>query len=310
MIHNEIFFKDKTILENNLNGIIKRRIGNGVFVSQKQTVDKNRKNLILGICIPQFIDDSKTEKRIVKFLKFDSIGILEIAKETEGFQIILPSIKEVSERLSNKMSRLLFNVQATLLQTNYRKLVEIPSVQNSLTPIRDILIDLNKNHEVNIETLTKYRGEAKTKRYIQFLESLGIVRLDREKYISGNEFTHLQEMGLKDNDNLYNLLLAHVLKNGWDYMKEYLKLTAITPYIRLSTSYYIPSSENNSLLSLTQPALLHYYSNIYGVKPIERQATTQINHMVEVDIFREEDKYLRGTEDILTNVEVALAKVV
>jgi hypothetical protein len=309
MNYNEISFKYTQNADATLNSIIKRKLGSRVFISQKQAIDKSKTNMILGIYIPQFIDDSKLAKRKLRYLKFGSVGILETKKEKDNIQVLLPKTEELIERISTKMNRLVFSVESTLLQSTYQKLVKIPLVSNSLDPIRDILVEIRENNEFDMDRFIRTRGEAKAIKYIQFLEGLELIRKSENKYIAGNQFNLTQKEFKGDEKKIYNLLLAYVLKNGLAYIKEYLRLTAITPYIKLSTSYYLPSSEGGSLLSLTQNMLIQYHSNIYGGKPLERKTYTHISHMVEAGIFNKEDgKFIIGNDDVLHDVETTYAK--
>lgn len=299
-----IFFEDRKSLDKNINYLVKRKLGNGVFVSKSnEKKDNSNFEMIVGIYLPRIIDDSRTEERTVKFIKFDSIGIIEAKHEDKGFRLLMPDIEELTTRLESKMSSLVFNVQYSLLQTTHQKLVEIPIIRNSLNPIREILVQIYENGKINFEDFKKYRGERKTSNYISFLENLDIVRRNGDNIVSGNQFNIMEPMLRKqDEKKIYNILLADVLRNGFGYIKEYLKLTSITPYIRWSTSYYLPSLQTESLLSLNQRALIRNYTDIYQTKPLEGKAPNQINQLVEAGIFEKQNSFIVGTQEIFDSI--------
>ncbi len=308
---NEIYFKDYDKLNSNLDSIIKHKLGAGIFVSDAKKFNTNKTDMILGIYIPRMIDDQKTNKRKLKFLRFDSIGILEVEKESEQFKITLPSLKELDERVSNKMSKLVYNVEATLLQNTYKKLVKIPVIQNSLNPIKEIFVELEDKGEIDLLSLQNERGEAKVARYISFLESLEFVRIEKDKITSGNKFTLLEaEIKKKNDESFHNVLLADTLKNGLGYLKEYLNLTSLTPYLKWSTSYYLRSSENKGLLNLNMENLIKNYMVVYRNKPPVRKARNQLDNLVNVGILEKEGNLYSGMQDIFEGILPVTNKVI
>lgn len=301
-----IFFEDRKSLDRDIGYLVKRKLGNGVFVSKAiENRESSNFDMIVGIYLPKIIDDSKTEQRIVKFIKFDSVGIIEAKHEDKGFKLLLPDIEELNTRLESKMSSLIFNVEYSLLQTAYQKLVEIPIIQNSLNPIREILVQIYENGKVSFDHFKKYRGERKALNYVSFLENLDLIRRNGDIIVSGNKFNMMEPMLRKQNTKkIYDILLADVLRNGLGYMREYLKLTSIMPYIRWSTSYYLPSHQTESLISLSQRALIRNYSDIYQTRPFEGKASNQINRLVSVGIFEKDNNFIVGNQEILNSISL------
>lgn len=303
-------FKDRASLDANINTIVKRRLGNGVFVSSLGISSSKKFDMVLGIYVPKIIDNPKTNKRMIRFLKFDSVGILEVEKENGTFNVSLPKPDEVSKRLTNKMSKLVFGVESTLLETIYSKLVEIPVIQTSLNPIREILVYIYKNNEFRFTSLEKERGSRKASRYTSFLESLSLIKKINGVIQAGEKFNDIRVALREQNEKaFYNRLLADVLKNGYGYIREYLKLTAIIPYLRWSNSYYLPSAEIDELLLLDYKELSNNHHNIYGVYPEERKAQNQISRLADVGIFKEEENYFVGDKKVLNTTISTLGRL-
>ena len=163
-INNEYQFESKSQLERDIKHIVKQRLGNGVYVSGYANKEQN--SLLLGVYVPKIIDDSKTFERRIRFLKFDPIGLMEIEKDNNKLKIVLPDIEFLKETVANKMSKLVFSVERSLLEKTFHNLVRIPLIQSALNPLGEILIgvyDSYKN-EIAIEKFLKYREESKLKR--------------------------------------------------------------------------------------------------------------------------------------------------
>jgi hypothetical protein len=291
-------------LERDLDNIVKNRLGYGVYVSKYPTPDSPI--VVLGVNIPKIIDDSKTEERTIRFLKFDSIGAFEVEKENQMLKVILPDVERLKLTVSDKMSKLVFGVERSLLEETYHKLVRISFVQMALNPIQEVLVSLYESGgELSIERLYRYREKIKMDKYLSFLERLELIRNNKGSIVCGNKFNIMEaeiKKAKKDEQALYNALLADVLRGGFSYISEYLRLFSILPFIRWSTSYYMPSIERQELFSMDEPALIKSYRKIYVKKPLEIKATNHINELVSVGILHREGRFLNGDEGIFKGV--------
>lgn len=312
-LEQEIYFKTKDSIKTNLVQLVKNRYGFGVFIKDLD-LSKNSIDVPLGVYIPRIIDDTSRDQRTVKFLEFNSIGKLQIEKEKDTFKVALPNSNEIHDRIKGKMAKLLFGVETSLLETTQDKLIKISSVRLALNPIREILNEIKSKNEINLSTLLKYRDEKKVRRYISLLESLDLIKKSSKSDVifeQGNNFIELEKDLVEHGERrLYNKLLAHTLKFGYGYIKEYLKLTSIIPYIRLSTSYYLPASESESLIMLKREDIFDNHASIYGIRPFETRASNQISQLIDdAEIFGEENNFIVGKQDILDDAHSAFVKL-
>ena len=308
-INNKYYFESRSKLEHDIKYIVKQRLGNGVYISGYTNKEKNE--LSLGVYIPKIIDDSKTLERRIRFLKFDPIGLMKIEKDKDRLEVILPDLEFLKETTTDRMSKLIFSVERSLLESIYHKLVKIPLVQSALNPLGEILIEVydSPKNEVSIEKFLRYREVGKLKRYLSFLERLELIRISENSIVYGNRFQVIEDKLKTDNESnekIYNALLADVLEGGFRYISEYLRLTAIKPFLRWSTSYYLPSLENEGLMLLDKSALINNYWGLYHKRPLEAKATSQLNHLVDAEVFKREGGYLRGTQEVYKNISGSL----
>lgn len=306
-----VYFNNRNELRDRLTSTIKHKLGYNIFVSSEPNLEEKRDYAVLGACIPEIIDDSRSNERFVKFLNFDSIGVVEIKRDSDAFRAFLPNTDELVKAVTNHTSKLIDNVEKTLLDNTYSKLVEIASIQNALTPIRTILNDLRVNNESTLERLTKDRPEKRILQYVTFLESLELVEHKDSQITQGKQFIRFEgELNNKSTKELYNRLLTYIMQNGFNYMREYLKLTAMTPYVRWATSYYLPSSQKGDLLHLSHNALMLNHSNIYKETKVKNtRASNQITNLVDADIFEEEGRFIVGKENILRSSQIVVNKL-
>lgn len=300
-----ISFRDEETYKTELQHVIKSKLGNGVFVS-KSPQDKNFEGII-GTYVPEIIDDSKRDERIIRFLKFNSIGTFEIKRINKSVSIFLPDRNELSRNITNEISKLRFNVEMALLQKTYNKLVGITPVLNALTPIKAILDDLHLHNEASFKDIEKDRKDRALK-YVNFLESLALVERENDKLTQGNQFKYFEaELKNKSKKDFYTALLAYILENGIGYIREYLSLTAITSYIRWQTSYYLSASEKGALLYWNRKDLIQNRNELYKIRPISfNSASNQITNLVDAEIFEDDGEYISGKEDILKSAQVII----
>lgn len=306
-----LYFKDRNELNSRLLPSLKHNLGYNVFISSESDLEKDEDFILLGASIMDIIDDSKTDERILRFARFDSISAAEIRKEQTAYRVILPYTDEIAKEVLNRQSKLIGNVEKTLLSDIYSKLAQITQIQNSLNPIGTILNDLRINNESSIEKLTRDRDEKRVVKYLEFLKSINLVELDNGKIDQGAQFMEFnKQLKNKSLKELYDRLLTYVLQTGTDYLRDYLNLTSLTTYIRWTTSYYLPSSEVGNLLSFSHNALMQNRSNIYRERYLsEVKASSQITNLVHADILEEDGKYLVGKENILKNTESVVHKL-
>ncbi|MCL4379666.1 MAG: hypothetical protein M1160_03570 [Candidatus Marsarchaeota archaeon] len=299
-----IHMKSVQEIDEKLETQMRHRLGHGIFISQKP--DSKQAYGVVGLCIPEIIDDSKTNKRIVKVLKFDSIGTFEIKKEREEYDVLLPRFAELYKNVTMRTNILIANVETSLLEKTYEQLLQIPSIQNAVTPMRVILNDIRTRNEFNFNEFKRERGAKKAIQYMEFLKDLDLIRIENGKIVGGNQFIEFEkDLKSKGGKEMFDRLLAYILKNGLPYINEYLHLTSIKPYIKWVASYYFPSAEAGKLLSLNRLGLIQNFANIYnmGVLPPHSTASNQIGYLVDyAKIFDEESGYLIGNEDVLKNV--------
>jgi hypothetical protein len=305
----EFVFKNLEIFKKEKLEQIKLLLGRGIFIS-KEIKEGNSINLILGFTLPNVIEDSKTKSRVVNFLRFPSITLAEAKIEEDKVVLTVPTIEELNVRINDKTLSLVFGIERSLLNSLNERLVNIPTVKNSLNPIRQAIVEIYEKNSLDINEFKKGRTEKKVYRYLNFLQDLELISIKDKRYaVPGVRFEWIRErLRGKSENYINNILLADVLHKGFDFLRNYLNLTTIVPYLRLATSYYLPSAEKSELLYLNQTSLINKYSDIYNQKINRVTANSQINYLTEVDILKREDNFLYGEENVLKTVQTSMVR--
>lgn len=285
-------FAFKTMPElDSMQYLAKRQIGSGVFVSKKAVVDNKAINYMLGVNIPRVIEDSRSGEIRLKFIKFDNVSTIEFLKKDDVFTTKINRDK-IADSVNNRLLSLVFETENVLLSKIYDKLAKIPSVQNSLNPVKEILNGIHEKGGLTFLELKAGRNEKKVLSYLRLLEDLELIKKCGDRYVSGNKMIHIEKELGKDTEKIYTRFLSVVIESGYGYIRNYLKLASITPYLRWSTAYYMTSIQFQKPLYLTEEKINKYYYNIYGVRKPLLKSSGQINQLVSVGILRRENNYL------------------
>lgn len=308
-MESEILISKHGDLDKVVKNILFRKIGQGLYINRKEFEDKS-KTYFIGAHCPQLLEDTKENRRVIKFLEFPDIFSLSVVEEKSKWKIDIPPRNEIAERIEKQVSNLVFTVEQSLLKASYGNLIDIPTIQTSINPISEILNSLYQRAKLDADILfeiEKSRG-ARTKKYLHLLESLEIIRKNKEsqEYTFGNRFIQIEKTLEKaDKKRLFKQILSIVIKEGYSYLTECLNLMSITPFLRWSNSYYFPSHQMDNLLHMKRDDIYTYYRQVYPNvgRPKKIKFENQLSQIIGVNILREEEGYIIGSETIYSALQ-------
>ncbi len=268
--------------------------------------------LVVGASIPTIIKDSRDGKKKINFLKFNQVFEVFLKNMDDSIEITYPNLKEIDLRLQNLISQTYQKMEILLLKNTKDKIINIPNINNALTPFRTIVETIIREGIFSAENyhhFTIYKNQKRVLQYLSLLEELEIIKKDKESqnWTGGNLLTIIQ----KENESkkVIDTILFIILSNNYEYLHKYLKITAMMPYIRLSNAYYYPSVYNGEMLYLQLDDLIQSHKKIYPKMSIPKSRKealwTELNRLADpkVGILNiEDDKYVIGTEDIFKNL--------
>lgn len=278
---------------------LKSRFGRGFYIAGRSSDSSKHAKYKIGNYSPDIIDDCKTLRRTIKFRRFENAFIADVLQgRGQTILVEVPSRESVSLEMAKKLETVTYKSEAALLEAIHQRIVSIPSVKIALTPIREIVVSLHREGELQLSEFTSGRDQEKALRYVKFLNGLGFLEQENGMIVQGNSFKKHEKRVHEDDESFFNAVLSEILEVGYGYIRDYLHLTQIIPYLRVSNSYFLPSHSYGNLLYLTAEELQKHYRFYYRViKPL-RKIKRQIDDIVEADIFEREDGMIVGRERI------------
>lgn len=299
---NMLIFEDFNTLQKVLPKYLKRFIGAGAYLSKEHRIDDNVRYFTIGNTYPAFVDRSENIP-VIKFLNFPNIGTAIAEKIDDKVVLKLPDREELAKKLLDKYNSLIIRAENTLLDTTYKQIVKIPNVQVAMHKIKTILIDLEYTHQINI--LDYPKGERdRYKKYLEFLEDLEYVRKrDENTYVEGNKLSIIKhDLNAGGDEELYNKILAEILRRGYEYMSRHLNLLQIIPYLRIINAYYLPSFEFDRLLKINKRDVINFFSYylkvLYKIRKKDYKLYPQIEDVIKSEILTEVNDHIVGSEEI------------
>ena len=312
-------FKSMKEIDQTLPRYLKRHIGQGVYISKKRKIGDNSYLLTIGNSYPAFVHRHTNKPPIIKFANFENISTVNIEKKLakDIFEVSIPPRKEMIEKNDEKYNSMIISAENSLMDKTYLNYVKIPLVQTAMSRIKSILITLDVDYEIN-PSQHHYSERIKLLKYLKFLEELEYVRKEGNLYIEGNRLNIIKhELKSEDNrENLYNKMMADVLKIGYPYMKKHLRLLQIVPYLRIATAYYLPSYEFDELLSIKRHDftrfIAEYLHSFYNIKSMAYRGQTdtrlnkQIDDAINSDILQLKGDTITGHKEIFSGLQSSL----
>lgn len=297
----EIQVPANRLSEEYVRNIIYRRFSPYTFISSFEE-ENDIVKVSVGLKVPEVLDDEKNGKRIIKFLKFENIFIIDGARERKKMILHAPSRREVIKFCNDRYTTVVSKSEQSLLKTTYKKLVLVPEVQVAMRPIRRILIKLERFGATNLGELINVQSRFSSKkggRYLQYLgllEALNIVKKENGRYVQGSNMKNYIGRDISPPE-LYEQILAEVLERSYPYLREVLNLTMIVPFLRWSNAYYLPSYEANKMLYLEEKSLVEHYKRFY--KTTTSDPLDQIQRILDTKVIKREQNLIMGDSKIL-----------
>ena len=314
----KLLFKSMEEIDNTLPRYLKRKIGQGVYISKKRKINNNSFIINIGNTYPAFVHRPSNHPPIVKFANFENISTIQIEKKTskEIFEVSVPSREEMILKNDEKYNSIIVSAENSLMDKTYMNYVRIPLVQTAMSKIKSILISLDVDNQIDPIHYPPLERE-KLLKYLKFLEDLEYTRKEGQIYVEGNRLNVIKHEISRDNqDNLYNMMMADVLKMGYPYMKKHLRLLQIIPYLRITTAYYLPSHEFNELLEIKRHDFTNfiadYLYSFYKLRTMAYKGYTdtrlnkQIDDVITSNILQIKEDKIIGQEDIFSNFSSSL----
>jgi hypothetical protein len=191
------------------------------------------------------------------------------------------------------------------LEVAHDKIVEAPLVQQALSPIRSIIVWLDRNGRVDWRTLQGLnKPDVQLKRYLELLTAVKYAQREGALWVQGDRFP--SGTSQEDPKGFYNGILANVVKLGFPYMREVIRLTQMVGYFFWANSYFLTTLEVDSRLALPVNDLAERKARYYPSKrQSEIEVTSQMQRVIDTKLLLREDGNIVGDEEKTASYLVA-----
>ena len=279
---------------------LRQRFGPYVYISD---YEQDTKTAYLGIEIHEIIlDHSEDDKSTINYVPIDNVASVAWSKFGNKFKISGLTLPQFTKKVQERYSTITERSHKALLPSLYRRLVTISDVDVNMRPLKKILVGITRNGMYSPESFHKPPEKAEQVRnYFTLLADMNYIKREDGHFVEGPGMKKLNASEIEPYE-LYEQILADVLKEHSQYLKEVLRWTMITPFLRWSHSYYRPALSANSLLQLDREELESYYNMFYGPWKVSAdEDVTQIDAVVQAKIlgYMKGQPYIYGYQQIL-----------
>ncbi|MBI2139156.1 hypothetical protein HYU13_06195 [Candidatus Woesearchaeota archaeon] len=274
----------------------RRHVSPYIYLS---SLDQSRSVASLGLQIQDVIVDHGKHGSTLRFIPLDNVISVQWIPAGRKAKFEGLSRRNFVKRARDRYSQMVEHSQIALLPSLYSKLVSVPEVSLSMSPLRKILMSVEERGSIAPAGLARGpEAEVKAQRYFSLLTDLGYIELEDSYYVPSKGMKNLQANKIRPPE-LYERILGDVIRKRSKYLQEVLHWTMMVPYLRWSNTYYFTAYEAGYLVRVERDDFVGNYRRFYGTKHDELTEMSQIQRIVDAGALKREDRYYEGKQKIL-----------
>jgi len=271
-----------------MNKFISSKYGNFLFINENSIEKIDKINAYVNVYLPEIINNYYFVK------KYNNVFFIT-ADINNGKAIITgPDRINAIKSFNAKKSYEINNDENILIDATYKNLSKIPEIKMALTPIIEIIRELNDKKILYLD-ITKTLDKKRLV-YFKNIEDMNIFNYEIKynTYIikPNNKF-----FAIIKND--YNDLFSYIFK---EKKFNFVNLPSIKPYIRTAYSYYHIAMLVKNNITLNIDDLINEYNDLYNKKTDIIKFKNYIDSLIEYNILLNENNKIKGNEDILKSL--------
>ncbi len=276
---------------------IRRNVGPGCYINSSQKCD-GKFVFEIGNSFHEILDDSRLEiSPRIRTRGINSVFTVDVIDDKGRYAILLPDISIIVESMKKRVNTVAAKSEAVIVEKAYDRFLTIPTVRMALNPIIQILDAVDESESITLKDIYHRKGNKKIQQYMDFLIQMNFISFENGAYVRGSRFD--EHMSSESDERLHKLL-ASVLENGMEYLQSYFHMTMLTPFVRLSNSYYYPSGSSGNLIWMYPDLLRNYEMRYYNYSRSVKQINAQARQMKMARIFERHDGYITGEESLFS----------
>jgi len=277
-----------------LQAYLRDRWTRDVVVTELETRDRYHRTFEIRATRTDMILDGKTGGRTFVLSLGPAAGTITAELTQKGWSLTGPPKRKFFSEFQRVSSDLVQRSENVVLTVAHDKIVEAPLVQQALSPIRNIIVWLDRNGSVDWATLRGLRKpEPQVTKYLRLLEDVGYARREAGGWVQGDHFP-VGTSGQNPKE-FYDGMLARAIGLGFPYMRQVIGLTQMVGYFFWSNSYFLTALEANKRVALREGDLITRKARYYpsrGQSQIE--AVGQMQRVIDTRLLLREDGNVIG----------------
>lgn len=246
-------------------------------------------------------NDRHPQERMLRFLTLRGLGTVKVGANLAQNSIEATTRDDLVENLNGYLSLWEERANRAIIKASSINLARTTSAQIFLGKIGVIISRLQHMTSILDSELEFFpqTESFKMRRYLQLLESLGIVEHKQDEYSYGNMYTELCNTAQKYRLDLNTAVLAYIIKNRYFALRETFGITQLEPEIHVDSLYYRPALEADELIYWKYSSFEHRCRMVYGNKSkISFRLPFILDELVNVETLRYEDGMYFGNSEL------------
>ena len=275
---------------------VRGMVGPNMFLESKRQNDA-KWNYTFGMSYTEMIDDSRdTCAPVLCAREVRSLFSIDVSQNQAGkYAATLPSIEMIIETMNRKMNVKASKSEEIIVNKGYERFLQLGKISVNLAPIIRILRAVNDEGRVTAKDVHHRSGKVRNEQYLSFLTQIDYLKHEDNSYVKGSKF---DKIGGPEGDPKLKALLAELIHSQHDYLQTYFHLTMMTPYVRLTNSYYYPSGTKGQMLRMLPDLLRKYQIRYYDVRKPEYLIKDHVADMRGAEILAKDGKYIIGENQL------------
>lgn len=277
--------------ENGITNIIRNNISRKAFLCKSEIIE-DQQYYVFGLSKQKLIRRSGGESLLTYIPIEDVFRVkFEITNDNKR-NLYLPDRENVAQRFGNLEEQLIRKAEKVMMDIGSIKFLKIPNIQNSINPIKEIVVNLSLLGSLDVGKLQIPQKQ----KYIKFLKDLDFISVSDNKIYPANAYNkfELTDKSIKQVD----WALSEIIIKGHSYLNEEMHIKHINPYLELATLYYYQCRLLDELIDLSLTEMRYQYQHSY---PRIRSKSTYNTNLDLVELS--EVGILNVTNDVVTGNE-------
>lgn len=238
---------------------------------------------------PILIQNDKTKKREVQFLKVNVLGYVTFNKEMHLVSDRTTTEDELETKLTAFLDMWRSYAERIVISATADRIAGLWEVSSALNPIYEIMNFVMENDAITLAYFEsdRSRQRSKVKHYISILEDLKLLRKYEGRYVAGNLFVSLRKRTDTFHD-LMNAVYSEVLRKRYSYLKQVVGHTSLETVIRIGNVVYYPELHAREAVPRDRNTLIDEYAREYGSQISAPRLTGYLRKLREIEVIEED----------------------